>query len=99
VQGHRPEPRRVLTGIDYERNKALWLNERQPTNLDPSTILPQLNQFESEARTRGVTHTTFRRITEALSLSAAQRDELRQLLIASHPAQYEAPLWRITAEA
>jgi hypothetical protein len=85
--------------IDYERNKALWLNEQQPTNLDPPAIHRQLAQFEAEARTRGVTHTTFRRVTEALSLSGAQREQLRQFLIASHPAQYEAPLWRITAEA
>ncbi|MGX1512924.1 DUF1152 domain-containing protein [Streptomyces collinus] len=85
--------------IDYERNKALWLDVQQPTNLDPSTILQQLDQFESEARTRGATHATFRRITEALSLSGAQRGELRQLLITSCPKQYEAPLWRLAAEA
>ncbi|MGV9546939.1 DUF1152 domain-containing protein [Streptomyces ardesiacus] len=85
--------------IDYERNKALRLNEHRPTNLDPAAIRTQLAQFEAEARTRGATHTTFRRITEALSLSGAQRDELRQLLVASHPKQYEAPLWRVTDEA
>ncbi|MFC8571313.1 DUF1152 domain-containing protein [Streptomyces sp. NPDC057245] len=84
--------------IDHERNKALRLNEQQPTNLDPAAILSQLAQLEAEARTRGATHTTFRRITEALSLSGAQRDELRQLLIASRPKQYEAPLWRIYAD-
>ncbi|WP_416478739.1 DUF1152 domain-containing protein [Streptomyces sp. LKA04] len=85
--------------IDYERNKALWLNDQQPRNLDPSAIGRQLDQFEAEARTRGATHTTFRRITEALCLSGAQRDNLRQFLIASRPKQYEAPLWRITDEA
>ncbi|WP_435881319.1 DUF1152 domain-containing protein [Streptomyces parvulus] len=85
--------------IDYERNKALWLNERQPTNLDPSTIRQHLDQFETEVRARGVTHTTIRRITEALGLKGGQRDELRQLLIASRPEQYEAPLWRIADEA
>lgn len=84
--------------IDYERNKALWLNEQQRANLDPSTILPQLDQFESKSRARGATHTTFRRITEALSLRGGQRDGLRQFLIASRPKQYEAPLWRITDE-
>ncbi|GAB3177670.1 hypothetical protein GCM10027162_27790 [Streptomyces incanus] len=81
--------------IDYERNKALWLKEQQPTKLDPPTIWAQLDQFESEARARGVTHTTFRRITEALNLSGLQRNDMRQLLISSRPEQYEAPLWRI----
>ncbi|WP_078606573.1 DUF1152 domain-containing protein [Streptomyces violaceorubidus] len=85
--------------IDYERNKALWLNEQQPTNLDPAKIRRQLHRFEAEVRIRGVTHTTFRRLTEALGLSGGQRDELRQLLIASRPEQYEAPLWRIADEA
>ena len=33
--------------------------------LDPDTVLAQLDQFEAEARSRGITHTTFRRITEA----------------------------------
>ncbi|MCP8711982.1 DUF1152 domain-containing protein [Streptomyces sp. AC04842] len=81
--------------IDYERNKALWLKEQQPTKLDPAAIWAQLDQFEAEARTRGITHTTFRRITEALNLSGSQRDDLRQLLISSRPEQYDAPLWRI----
>ncbi|WP_344016196.1 DUF1152 domain-containing protein [Streptomyces thermospinosisporus] len=81
--------------IDYERNKALWLTEQQPTKLNPEAVLARLDQFEAEARTRGVTHTTFRRLTEALNLSGSQRDELRQLLISSRPEQYEAPLWRI----
>lgn len=81
--------------IDYERNKALWLKEQQPTKLDPAAIWAQLDQFEAEARARGVTHTTFRRITEALNLSGAQRNALRQLLIGSRPEEYDAPLWHI----
>ncbi|WP_333772382.1 DUF1152 domain-containing protein [Streptomyces sp. IBSBF 3136] len=81
--------------IDYERNKALWLNDRQPAKLDPVTIWPQLEEFEHEARARGVSHTTFRRIAEALNFSGSQRDDLRQLLIDSQPEQYDAPLWRI----
>ncbi|MET8247269.1 DUF1152 domain-containing protein [Streptomyces sp. NPDC005202] len=85
--------------IDYERNKALWLNDQQPTKLGPEAISAQLDQFEAEARARGVTHTTFRRITEALNLSGSQRDDLRQLLINSRPEQYDAPLWRIPAVA
>ncbi|GAA2875933.1 hypothetical protein GCM10010524_04160 [Streptomyces mexicanus] len=85
--------------IDYERNKALWLKGQQLTKLDPTAIWAHLNQFEAEARARGITHTTFRRITEALNLSGSQRDELRQLLINHRPEQYEAPLWRIPDEA
>ncbi|MCW7946298.1 hypothetical protein AAW14_30995 [Streptomyces hygroscopicus] len=85
--------------IDYERNKALWLKEQQPTELDPEAIIARLAQFEAEARARGVTHTTFRRITEALNLNGSQRDDLRQLLINSRPEQYAAPLWHIPAEA
>lgn len=81
--------------IDYERNKTLWLKEQQPAKLNPAAIWTQLDQFETEARARGVTHTTFRRITEALNLSGSQRDELRQLLINRRPEQYDAPLWRI----
>ncbi|TQL21167.1 hypothetical protein FBY37_3144 [Streptomyces sp. SLBN-134] len=83
--------------IDYERNKAAWLTERPPTKLDPDDVLSRLDQFQSEARARGVTHTTFRHLTEVLHLSGSQRDELRRLLIHSRPGQYDAPLWSIGA--
>lgn len=83
--------------IDYERNKAAWLTERPPTKLDPDDVLSRLDQFRSEARARGVTHTTFRHLTEVLNLSGSQRDELRRLLIHSRPGQYDAPLWNIGA--
>ncbi|MFF0033531.1 DUF1152 domain-containing protein [Streptomyces avermitilis] len=85
--------------IDYERNKAAWLSEQPPAKLDPAAVWTELEQFEAEARSRGVTHTTFRHITEALNLNGAQRDGLRRLLIGGRPEQYEPPLWRITAEA
>ncbi|MFE7650492.1 DUF1152 domain-containing protein [Streptomyces phaeoluteigriseus] len=81
--------------IDYERNKALWLKEQRPTKLDAESVLPQLAQFEAEARSRGVTHTTFRHLTEVLNLSGSQRDDLRRLLIESRPEQYAPPVWRI----
>ncbi|GHH31479.1 hypothetical protein GCM10018780_92370 [Streptomyces lanatus] len=84
--------------IDYERNKAAWLDERPPLKLDPDTVLAQLDQFEAEARDRGVTHTTFRHITEALNLNGNQRQDLRELLINSRPEQYDAPLWHITTQ-
>jgi hypothetical protein len=82
--------------IDYERNKATWLKDQPPTELDPTAILAELEQFEAHARNRGVTHTTFRHITEALNLNGTQRQDLRELLINSRPEQYDAPLWRIT---
>ncbi|MFB9401345.1 DUF1152 domain-containing protein [Streptomyces echinatus] len=85
--------------IDYERNKAAWLKDQSPVELDAESVLPQLDQFEADAGRRGVTHTTFRRITEALNLNGSQRSALRQLLIDSRPEQYDAPLWRITRTA
>ncbi|MEU0392351.1 DUF1152 domain-containing protein [Streptomyces sp. NPDC006208] len=85
--------------IDYERDKASWLERRPEQQLDPERALLQLDQFEAEARTRGVSHTTFRRITEALGLGGAQREDLRALLVSSRPEQYAAPLWRIPAYA
>ncbi|MFD4607824.1 DUF1152 domain-containing protein [Streptomyces sp. NPDC058440] len=84
--------------IDYERNKAAWLTEQPPTRLDSDDVLPRLDQFQREAHGRGVTHTTFRHIAEALNLSGSHRGELRQLLISSRPDQYAAPLWRIPAD-
>ncbi|MFM9706329.1 DUF1152 domain-containing protein [Streptomyces galilaeus] len=83
--------------IDYERNKALWLKEQRPAKLDAESVLPQLTQFEAEARSRGVTHTTFRHLTEVLNLNGSQRDDLRRLLINNRPEQFTAPLWRIPA--
>ncbi|MEU2597793.1 hypothetical protein ABZ678_35110 [Streptomyces hirsutus] len=63
--------------------------------LEPTAIWARLDQFEAGARSHGVTHTTFRRITEALHLSGLQRDDLQQLLNRGCPKQYAAPLWRI----
>ncbi|MFF4270212.1 DUF1152 domain-containing protein [Streptomyces sp. NPDC001536] len=81
--------------IDYERNKAGWLKDQADAGLDADSVLSQLDEFETEARGRGITHTTFRHLTEVLSLSGSHRDGLRQLLIARRPQQYAAPLWRI----
>ncbi|KOV71401.1 hypothetical protein ADL00_07395 [Streptomyces sp. AS58] len=83
--------------IDYERNKAAWLKDQPPVTLNPEDVLSQLDRFQADARTRGITHTTFRHITEALNLNGSQRDELRRLLINSRPGQYDAPLWNIDA--
>ncbi|MGW1809955.1 DUF1152 domain-containing protein [Streptomyces sp. NPDC002078] len=84
--------------IDYERNKAAWLKDQPPVPLGTEAVLPRLDEFETEARHRGVTHTTFRHITEVLNLNGSQRDALRQLLISSRPEQYDEPLWRITTK-
>ncbi|WP_028805818.1 DUF1152 domain-containing protein [Streptomyces sp. 142MFCol3.1] len=85
--------------IDYERNKASWLSSKPEQELAPETVLRQLDQFEAKVRDRGITHTTFRRITEALGLNGKQRQDLRALLLSRRPEQYEAPLWRIPAES
>ncbi|MEJ8636284.1 DUF1152 domain-containing protein [Streptomyces sp. MS2.AVA.5] len=85
--------------IDYERNKASWLGTQTEQKLDPKTTLRQLGQFEAEARTRGITHTTLRRLTEALGLNGKQRQDLRALLLSSRSEQYQAPLWHIPPAA
>ncbi|MGW5634466.1 DUF1152 domain-containing protein [Streptomyces sp. NPDC003832] len=81
--------------IDYERNKASWLSEQPLSNLDADAVLSRLDTFGTEAFSRGVTYTTFRRLTEVLNLNGNQRQDLRELLISRRPEQYDAPLWRI----
>ncbi|MER7045193.1 DUF1152 domain-containing protein [Streptomyces jumonjinensis] len=85
--------------IDYERDKATRLRTQPVRELDPSTALAQVADFEHQARARGISHTTFRRLTEALGLDGAQRERLRALLIASCPERYVAPLWHISPRA
>jgi hypothetical protein len=80
--------------IDYERNKAAWLKDQAEAELDADSVLSQVDEFEAEARGRGITHTTFRHLTEVLSLNGSHRDSLRQLLVDRFPQQYAAPLWR-----
>ncbi|MEV0120627.1 DUF1152 domain-containing protein [Streptomyces sp. NPDC050703] len=81
--------------IDYERDKATRTQEQPPVALDAEAVLRRLDQFESGARARGITHTTFRHLTEVLNLNGTQRGALRQLLLSRRPEQYAAPLWRI----
>jgi hypothetical protein len=83
--------------IDHERNKALWLTDQPTKALDPETVLSQLAEFEAGASARGITHTTFRRLTEALGHNGTHREDLRALLIATHPDRYTAPLWQVDA--
>ncbi|MFE2736638.1 DUF1152 domain-containing protein [Streptomyces sp. NPDC059349] len=84
--------------IDCKRNKASWLSSQAEQKFDPEAVFRQLDQFEVQARARGIAHTTFRRLTEAFGLIGKQRQDLRALLLSSRPEQYEAPLWRIPAE-
>lgn len=84
--------------IDHEREKAARLTARPATVPSPAEVLSRLARFEAEARGRGATHTTFRRLSEALNLGAADRQALRSLLIGRRPEQCAAPLWRIRAD-
>ncbi|MGP3983840.1 DUF1152 domain-containing protein [Streptomyces sp. KR80] len=81
--------------IDDERDKATWLGTRPQRTLAPDAVWRDLDRFEADARSRGATHTTFRRITEALGFGGAQRQDLRTLLISGRPERYTPPLWRL----
>lgn len=84
--------------IDHERDKAVRLKGRKrPSALDADQVIAQLDLFEQEARGRGITHTTFRRLTEVLGLPGDLRESLRALLISGRPEQYAAPLWKLSA--
>ncbi|MEU6736417.1 DUF1152 domain-containing protein [Streptomyces physcomitrii] len=85
--------------IDYERDKATRLKDRPGTALACEAVLPRLDEFEEQARSRGVTHTTFRHLTEALRLHGSQRGDLRRFLIGIRPHRYTAPLWHIPHRA
>ncbi|WP_420707164.1 DUF1152 domain-containing protein [Streptomyces sp. NRRL S-1448] len=85
--------------IDYERTKASWPGSRPAQKLDPEHVLHQLDEFEADARGRGITHTTFRRLTEAFGLGGNQRQDLRALLLNSRPEQHQAPLWHLPSGA
>ena len=84
--------------IDDERTKASWLGSQPAPKLDAEAVLHQLDEFEADARSRGITHTTFRRLAEAFGLSVNQRQDLRALLLSRRPGRYEAPLWCITSK-
>ncbi|MFF9816692.1 DUF1152 domain-containing protein [Streptomyces sp. NPDC014006] len=81
--------------IDHERDKAARMRDQPPAKPDAEAVWRQLDRFEAQARDRGATHTTFRRLTEALNLHGSQRETLRRLLTDSRPEQYDAPLWRL----
>ncbi|GGZ24384.1 hypothetical protein GCM10010365_50840 [Streptomyces poonensis] len=90
--------------IDHEREKAARTGRRpgarQPAaELDPEAVGAALDRYEAGAGARGVSHTTFRHLTEALGVDDRRRHELRDLLIDSRPEQYDAPLWRVAPAA
>ncbi|MFF0714697.1 DUF1152 domain-containing protein [Streptomyces bauhiniae] len=84
--------------IDIERAKSARRDGQVLRRFAGKAVLPYFDEFEADARGRGVTHATFRHIAEALGLDNSQRGALRQLLTVERPEQYEAPLWRIVAE-
>ncbi|MFH8221654.1 DUF1152 domain-containing protein [Streptomyces sp. NPDC018057] len=81
--------------IDYERDKAAHLKEQPPAKPDLASVLFRLDEFQAEARARGVTHTTFRHLSEVLRLGGYRRNELRSLMLSARPEQYVTSLWRI----
>ncbi|MEV6314041.1 DUF1152 domain-containing protein [Streptomyces sp. NPDC051776] len=87
--------------IDYERERSAAALRAESTafELDRDAVLEGLDRFESAARARGVTHTSFRRITEVLGVPGSARLALRDLLIEARPEQYAAPLWRLRRPA
>jgi hypothetical protein len=84
------------TELDHERIKAERLARDTPPDEGPSfdEVLTAVRRFECEAIKRGSDFTTFRRTAEAIN-QARRADELRALLIATHPERLAGPLWRL----
>ncbi|MFE1176327.1 DUF1152 domain-containing protein [Streptomyces sp. NPDC058773] len=85
--------------IDDERKRGSRSGRPPVRELTAEFVLPRLDAFEADARNRGITHTTFRRLAEAFGFGGSRRQDLRELLIGTRPEQYEAPLWRIRSGA
>ncbi|MFF7155292.1 DUF1152 domain-containing protein [Streptomyces sp. NPDC008139] len=84
--------------IDYERAKAQRLSDRTSVAFDDAAVLARVAHIAAAARAQGITHTTFRRLTEALGLPGTQRRDLRALLISTRPENYTPPLWHFGGE-
>ncbi|MEV6752402.1 DUF1152 domain-containing protein [Streptomyces sp. NPDC051214] len=81
--------------IDYERKKARDLQLRQQKNpTTPRDLLTQIKNFEKAATTRGSTHTTIRRLAEALGLTNEALPHLTQLN-AAHTNHLPASVWKL----
>ncbi|MEU5160146.1 DUF1152 domain-containing protein [Streptomyces sp. NPDC020875] len=81
--------------IDYECTKASRLRSAPVRPLDRGDVLDRVTDFEQGVRARQISHTTVRRMTEALGLPGEHREPLKALLIRYRPGQYVAPLWLI----
>ncbi len=84
--------------IDQERSTAGQAVGRPTQALDPEVVLRQLDAFESDARARGITHTTFRRLAEVFGLGGQQSQDLKALLLGDRPEQHAAPIWHVPPE-
>ncbi|MCI3931346.1 DUF1152 domain-containing protein [Streptomyces sp. AN091965] len=83
--------------IDYERTKAQRLSRQQPAVAAPRDLLAQINGFEQAARTRGATHATVRRLTEALGLTGEALQHLARLN-ATRASPLPATVWKLQDE-
>ncbi|MFB7776577.1 DUF1152 domain-containing protein [Streptomyces bauhiniae] len=81
--------------INYERTKLARPGVSPPPPQVGEAVLSHIDELEAEARDGGVTHMTFRHLTEALNLGGKRADAVRRLLINSRPEQYTAPLWSV----
>ncbi|WP_407555808.1 DUF1152 domain-containing protein [Streptomyces sp. Pv4-95] len=81
--------------IDQERGAAGRPAGRSVQELDPEVVLRQLDAFESDARARGITHTTFPRLAEAFGLGGKHDPGLKGMLLGRRPERYASPIWRV----
>ncbi|QCX78654.1 hypothetical protein C9F11_25210 [Streptomyces sp. YIM 121038] len=80
--------------IDYERTKARRLSRQQPGRAVPHDLLARIKAFEQAALTRRATHTTVRRLAEALGLTGAALQHLAQLN-APRASHLPATVWKL----
>lgn len=84
--------------IDYERQKtARRASKTVRMNADPAEFDQAIYQVEEAACERGTEFVTFRRVAEALNVSATTAGQIRAHLIASRPDRYAPPLWSVGA--
>ncbi len=80
--------------IDYERAKAQRRSEQRPTAAVPHDLPTQIKNFEQAAATRGITHTTVRRLAESLGLTHEALPHLTPLNPA-HDTRLPASVWKL----
>ncbi|WP_229926074.1 DUF1152 domain-containing protein [Streptomyces longispororuber] len=85
--------------IDYERAKAQRLGRQQAVGPSVPRDLPaQIRNFEQAAIARGTTHTTIRRLAEALGLPGEALQHLAQLNTA-RARHHPASVWELHGAA